>query len=105
VASILEAKAHFCLLCEHTCSKKDPCQFVSVCKIQTEEQAGKLVSKQEDGRGRDTDLRKSGLKGASVPHRKRGVARRQWLTPVILATQETEIRRIEVRNQPQANNS
>jgi hypothetical protein len=27
-------------------------------------------------------------------------ARYLWLTPVILATQETEIRRIEVRSQP-----
>jgi hypothetical protein len=27
-------------------------------------------------------------------------ARHQWLTPVILATQETEIRRITVRSQP-----
>jgi hypothetical protein len=28
-----------------------------------------------------------------------GVAGRQWLTPVILATQEAEIRRIKVRSQ------
>jgi hypothetical protein len=27
-------------------------------------------------------------------------ARHQWLTPVILATQETEIRRIAIRSQP-----
>jgi hypothetical protein len=33
----------------------------------------------------------------------RGIARHQRLTPVILATQEAEIRRIMVRNQPQAN--
>jgi hypothetical protein len=30
-------------------------------------------------------------------------ARHQWLTPVILATQEAEIRRITVQRQPQAN--
>jgi uncharacterized protein (DUF305 family) len=29
----------------------------------------------------------------------------QWLTPVILATQEAEIRRMEVRSQPWANSS
>jgi hypothetical protein len=29
--------------------------------------------------------------------------RHQWLTPVILVTQEAEIRRIMVTNQPQAN--
>jgi hypothetical protein len=27
----------------------------------------------------------------------------QWLTPVTLATQETEVRRIDVQTQPQAN--
>jgi hypothetical protein len=27
----------------------------------------------------------------------------QWLTPVILATQETEIRRVMIRSQPRAN--
>jgi hypothetical protein len=27
-------------------------------------------------------------------------ARSQWLTPIILATQETEIRRISVQSQP-----
>jgi hypothetical protein len=32
--------------------------------------------------------------------RKRGAARRWWLTPAILATQEAEIRRITVRSQP-----
>jgi hypothetical protein len=32
-------------------------------------------------------------------------ARHQWLSPVILATQEAEIRRIAVRSQPQANSS
>jgi hypothetical protein len=29
----------------------------------------------------------------------KGKARRQWLTPVILATQEAEVRRILVRSQ------
>jgi hypothetical protein len=35
-------------------------------------------------------------------HTQKGLvpARRQWLTPVILATQEAEIRRISVRSQP-----
>jgi hypothetical protein len=32
--------------------------------------------------------------------KKSNVAWRWWLTPVILATQEAEIRRIEVRSQP-----
>jgi hypothetical protein len=33
------------------------------------------------------------------------ISRRQWLTPVILATQEAEIRRFTVWSQPQANSS
>jgi hypothetical protein len=32
-------------------------------------------------------------------------ARHWWLTPIILATQEAEIRRITVRSQPPANSS
>jgi hypothetical protein len=32
-------------------------------------------------------------------------ARCWWLTPIILATQEAEIRRIVVQSQPQANSS
>jgi hypothetical protein len=32
-------------------------------------------------------------------------SRRRWLMPVIVATQETKIRRITVQSQPQANNS
>jgi hypothetical protein len=32
------------------------------------------------------------------------IARHQWLTPVILPTEEAEIRRIEVRSQPWQNN-
>jgi hypothetical protein len=34
-----------------------------------------------------------------------GRSRLGWFTPVILATQETEIRRIEVQSQPRANSS
>jgi hypothetical protein len=37
--------------------------------------------------------------------RKLNPAKNQWLTPVILATQETEIRRIMIQRQPQANSS
>jgi hypothetical protein len=33
------------------------------------------------------------------------LAKHQWLTPVILATQEAEIRRISVQSQPPANSS
>jgi hypothetical protein len=33
------------------------------------------------------------------------LAGHQWLTPVILATQEAEIRRIVVQSQPQENSS
>jgi hypothetical protein len=36
---------------------------------------------------------------------KKNVAGHRWLTSVILATQEAEIRRITVRSQPQANSS
>jgi hypothetical protein len=33
-------------------------------------------------------------------HRVKKLARRQWLTPIILATQEVEIRRITVQSPP-----
>jgi hypothetical protein len=35
-----------------------------------------------------------------VEDKSSGLGRRQWLMPVILATQEADIRRIEVRSQP-----
>jgi hypothetical protein len=35
-----------------------------------------------------------------LSRKKQVIAGRQWLLPVILATQETEIRRIAVRSQP-----
>jgi hypothetical protein len=40
-----------------------------------------------------------------VPHEEEGTVRHQCFMPVILATQEAEIRRIVVRSQPQANSS
>jgi hypothetical protein len=44
------------------------------------------------------------LKKAKRKRLKEGVEARHWqLTPVILATQEAEIRRITVQSQPQAN--
>jgi hypothetical protein len=39
--------------------------------------------------------------GRKSLHLERQKARHWWLTPVILATQEAEIRRIVVRNQPE----
>jgi hypothetical protein len=39
-------------------------------------------------------------KGNAFVLLKRVECRHQWLTPVILATQEAEIRRIEVQSQP-----
>jgi hypothetical protein len=40
------------------------------------------------------------LHGEILPQEKQGEARSQWLTPEILATQEAEIRTIEVQSQP-----
>jgi hypothetical protein len=40
------------------------------------------------------------MDGLSEWERKLSMARCQWLTPIILATQEAEIRRIVVQSQP-----
>jgi hypothetical protein len=43
---------------------------------------------------------KCNIPGRYLPANVLHSARRQWLTPVILSTQEAEIRRITVRSQP-----
>jgi hypothetical protein len=51
-----------------------------------------------------TTTSKSGI-NTFLKTRKQKVARCWWLTPIILATQEAEIRRITVQSQPLANSS
>jgi hypothetical protein len=44
-----------------------------------------------------------GVESSNLLKKSYPVARRQWLTPVILATQKAQIRRTEVQSQPWAN--